>query len=39
MTLWKRGNVYRTYVWVYGVRYAKSTHTAIKRQALRIRAI
>ena len=35
MTLYKRGNVYWTYVWVNGVRHAKSTHTAIKRQALR----
>ena len=36
MTLYKRGNVYWTYVWVDGVRYAKSTQTAIKRHALRI---
>ena len=33
MTLWKRGNVWWTYVWVDGVRHAKSTGTTNRRQA------
>ena len=36
MTLYKRGNVYWTYVWVDGVRHMKSTKTGNKRMALRI---
>jgi integrase len=36
MTLWKRGNVYWTYVWADGIRHAKSTRTGNKRLALRI---
>jgi integrase len=36
MTLWKRGGVYWTYVWVDGVRHAKSTETANRRRAERI---
>jgi integrase len=35
MTLWKRGGVYWTYVWVDGVRHAKSTGTANRRRAER----
>jgi integrase len=33
MTLWKRGNVYWSYVWVDGVRQMKSTGTGNRRQA------
>jgi integrase len=36
MTLWKRGSVYWTQVWVDGDRNAKSTRTGNKRLALRI---
>lgn len=36
MTLWKRGNVYWTYVWVNGVRHAKSTQTGQRRLAQKI---
>src|SRR5258708_11895271 len=36
MTLWKRGSVYWTKVWVDGERNAKSTRTGNKRLALRI---
>jgi integrase len=36
MTLWKRGNVYWTYVWANGARHVKSTHTGNRRLALRI---
>jgi len=36
VTLYKRGNVYWTYVWVDGVRHMKSTKTGNKRLALRI---
>lgn len=36
MTLYKRGSVYWTYVWVNGARYAKSTRTAVKRVAEKI---
>src|ERR1019366_458202 len=36
MTLWKRGSRYWTLVWFDGKRYAKSTGTGNKRQALRI---
>ncbi len=33
MSLWKRGNVYWTYVYVNGVRHHKSTKTGNRRQA------
>lgn len=33
MTLYKRGNVYWAYVWVDGVRHAKSTGTGYRKQA------
>lgn len=33
MTLWKRGRIYWAYVYVDGVRYAKSTKTRSRRQA------
>jgi integrase len=33
LSLWKRGGVYWTYVWIDGVRRAKSTGTANRRQA------
>jgi integrase len=33
MALWKRGNVYWSYVWVDGVRQMKSTGTGNRRQA------
>lgn len=33
MSIWKRGGVYWTYVWVDGVRHAKSTGTKNRRQA------
>lgn len=33
MSLWKRGNVYWTYVWLKGVRHCKSTGTGNRRQA------
>ena len=36
MALFKRGNVYWSYVWVLGVRHAKSTGTANRRTAERI---
>ena len=36
MTLWKRGGVYWTYVWMNGVRYAKSTQTGTKTLAQKI---
>lgn len=36
MSLWKRGRVYWTYVYVDGVRHSKSTGTAIRRQAEQI---
>lgn len=36
MALWKRGGVYWTYVWVNGVRHAKSTGTGKRREAQRI---
>lgn len=36
MTIWKRGSRYWTLVWFHGKRYAKSTGTGNKRQALRI---
>lgn len=36
MALFKRGNVYWSYVWVEGVRHAKSTGTANRRTAERI---
>ena len=36
MTLWRRGRVYWTYVWVDGVRHAKSTRTRNVRQARQI---
>jgi len=36
MALWKRGSRYWTLVWFEGKRYAKSTGTGNKRQALRI---
>lgn len=36
MTLYKRGNVYWSYVWLHGIRHAKSTGTANRRQAERI---
>lgn len=35
MTLYKRGGFYWTAIWMDGVRYAKSTRTAIKRLALK----
>ena len=34
MSLWKRGNVYWSYVYVDGIRYAQSTGTNNRRQAL-----
>lgn len=33
MTLYKRGNVYWAYVWVDGVRHARSTGTSYRKQA------
>lgn len=33
MTLWKRGNVFWAYVWVDGIRHAKSTGTGNRKQA------
>jgi integrase len=36
MTLWKRGGVYWSYVWIDGVRHAKSTGTANRRRAEKI---
>ena len=33
MTLWKRGGVYWAYVYIDGVRHAKSTGTGNRRQA------
>lgn len=36
MTLWKRGGVFWAYVWMDGVRHAKSTGTANRRRAERI---
>jgi integrase len=36
MTLWKRGSMYWTLVWVDGVRYAKSTRTGNRRLAQKI---
>lgn len=36
MTLWKRGNVWWSYVWVDGVRHMKSTGTGNRRLAERI---
>ena len=33
MSLWKRGNVYWSYVWIDGIRHAKSTGTGNHRQA------
>lgn len=36
MTLWKRGSMWWTYVWVDGVRYAKSTRTRNQRTASKI---
>jgi integrase len=36
VALYKRGAVYWTYVWVNGVRHAKSTSTGIRREAQRI---
>lgn len=36
MALFKRGNVYWSYIWVEGVRHAKSTGTANRRTAERI---
>ncbi len=36
MSLWKRGNVYWSYVWVDGVRHMKSTGTGNRRHAERI---
>ena len=36
MSLWKRGNVWWSYVWVDGVRHMKSTGTANRRLAERI---
>jgi integrase len=36
MTLYKRGNIYWTYVWADGTRHAKSTQTGNRRLALRI---
>jgi integrase len=33
VTLWKRGNVYWSYVWVDGIRYMKSTGTGNRRSA------
>jgi integrase len=36
MSLWKRGNVYWSYVYVDGIRYSQSTGTGNLRQATRI---
>lgn len=36
MALWKRGNVYWSYIWVDGVRQMKSTGTGNRRQAEQI---
>lgn len=36
MTLWKRGNVWWSYVWVDGVRHMKSTGTSNRRLAERV---
>jgi integrase len=36
MSLWKRGRLYWTYVWMNGIRHAKSTGTANLRQATMI---
>jgi integrase len=36
VTLWKRGNVYWSYVWIDGTRYMKSTGTGNRRLAERI---
>ena len=36
MSLWKRGRVYWTYVYMDGVRYAKSTGTGNRRLAEQI---
>ena len=36
MTLWKRGNVYWSYVWVDGIRHMKSTGTGNRRNAERV---
>jgi integrase len=36
MSLWKRGNVYWSYVYVNGIRYSQSTGTANLRQATQI---
>jgi integrase len=36
MTLYKRGNIYWTYVWANGIRHAKSTQTGNRRLAQRI---
>jgi integrase len=36
MSLWKRGNVYWSYLWMDGIRYAQSTGTGNRRQALTI---
>ncbi len=33
MSLYKRGNVYWSYIWVHGVRHARSMETSSKRQA------
>lgn len=36
MALWKRGTIYWTYVWVNGIRHAKSTRTSRVREAREI---
>lgn len=36
MSLWKRGNVYWSYLYVDGIRYAQSTGTNNRRQALMV---
>jgi integrase len=36
MAIWKRGRIYWTYVWVNGIRHAKSTRTSKVREAREI---
>src|ERR1019366_4217551 len=35
MSLYKRGTVYWSYIWIHGVRHAKSLNTTNRQQALR----
>src|SRR5450631_3171861 len=35
MSLYKRGTVYWSYIWIHGVRHAKSLNTSNRQQALR----